>query len=96
MSKAWSGGSTRAWRQLRCEVLDRDHHQCGLKHAHCEGSATEVHHLDGKANGDEADHSRYVAACRRCHATETRRQTIAATRQRPRSTRDPERHPGLI
>jgi 5-methylcytosine-specific restriction endonuclease McrA len=89
MSKAWSGGSTRAWRALRNEVLERDNHQCRLRYQRCTGIATEVHHLDGKVNGDNPH--RCVAACHNCHAIETR----AAIRPQPQAARTPERHPGL-
>lgn len=93
MSKAWNTGSTQAWRRTTKQVLERDQHRCQLRHEHCTGTATEVHHLDGKANGNNPD--RCIATCHRCHATETRKQTIAAATIRPRATRAPERHPGI-
>lgn len=61
----WDGGSTRAWRELRRAVLDRDGHRCRLELDGCTGRATHVHHVDGKRAGD--DPSRLVAACQACN-----------------------------
>ncbi|WP_139360736.1 hypothetical protein [Mycobacterium sp. D16R24] len=94
MSKAWSGGSTRKAREFRDDILDRDQHRCRLQYEHCTGYADEVHHLDGKANGDNPERS--VAACRRCHTRDTRQQTIAAMAKRPSAKRPVGRHPGLL
>ncbi|MCG7610355.1 HNH endonuclease [Mycobacterium sp. CnD-18-1] len=93
MSKAWGNGSTRQWRKTRADALHRDGHQCRLRYAGCTGHATEVHHLDGKVNGDNLD--RCVSACHRCHAVATRQQTIDAAARRPRKQRQAETHPGL-
>jgi 5-methylcytosine-specific restriction endonuclease McrA len=70
MSKAWSGGSTRAWRKTRARVLARDGEVCQLRLDCCTWRATEVHHLDGKAEGDD-DTSRLVAVCHACHEAVT-------------------------
>lgn len=72
MSRAWSRGSTRAWRITRAFVLARDRWTCQL----CGNSiprdlppehdqAAQVHHTRGKAHGDDP---RYlVAAHRKCN-----------------------------
>lgn len=58
MSKAWSGGSTTAWRKLRAAILANNlatnHGQCVRQIPDvCTGQATEVHHVLGKAAGDD-------------------------------------------
>lgn len=72
MSKAWAGGSTRAYRQIRERVLLRNAVEnagrCTLGHLGCTGVATQAHHLDGKANGD--DERRMVATCSHCNQVE--------------------------
>lgn len=67
MSRAWAGGSTRAWRRVRGRVLDRDGHRCRLRLGSCTTIATCVHHVHGRAvTGDD---ERYlVAACAPCNA----------------------------
>ena len=66
MSGAWGKGSTRAWRKLRKAVLDRDGWRCQLRiDGICTVIADCVHHLDGKAMGDDKD--RLVAACTPCN-----------------------------
>lgn len=75
MSKAWAGGSTRAWRAVRARVLLRDGYLCQLK---VDGVCTvdapmrggHVHHLHGKdacwgCRSDRSDH--LVAACAECN-----------------------------
>lgn len=65
MSKSWSGGSTRAWRKLRMRVLARDGFACRLRLPGCTERATDVHHVAGKAQGD--DPALLVAACHACN-----------------------------
>ncbi|TDP97656.1 hypothetical protein EV186_103620 [Labedaea rhizosphaerae] len=76
MSKAWDKGSTRAYRKARQLVLDRDGHRCrahadgwcarqGARPHQCEGTATQAHHTQGKASGD--DPAYMVAACPSCN-----------------------------
>ncbi len=76
MSKSWAGGSTSAWRRLRRSVLERDGYRCRIalsgtwttrdgKLRRCLGTATHVHHLDGKTRGDNP--ARLVAACQPCN-----------------------------
>lgn len=70
MSKAWSKGSTRAWRRIRARVLARDGYRCRINLDGCTGleagGATHVHHTVGRAvSGDDP---RYlVAACEWCN-----------------------------
>jgi 5-methylcytosine-specific restriction endonuclease McrA len=65
VSKAWTGGSTRAWRRVRALVLARDGRLCRLQLAGCTTVATHVHHVRGKARGDDPAH--LVAACAGCN-----------------------------
>ena len=69
MSKGWAGGSTRAQRKQRSDVLFRDGGLCQLKLAGCTIYATAVHHkrginVSGKvvANLDDLE-----AACVNCN-----------------------------
>jgi 5-methylcytosine-specific restriction endonuclease McrA len=66
MSKSWASGSTRAWRKVRARVLARDGYRCRLQlPGVCTGRASHVHHLHGKARGD--DPAYLVAACAACN-----------------------------
>jgi 5-methylcytosine-specific restriction endonuclease McrA len=66
MSTAWRGGSTRSWRKVRAGVLLRDGHACQLAiDGTCTGRATTVHHVLGKAMGDDPAH--LVASCAPCN-----------------------------
>lgn len=65
MSAGWAGGSTRAWRALRVTVLARDAFECKLQTDRCTLVATCVHHLRGKAYGDDPEY--LVAACEPCN-----------------------------
>jgi 5-methylcytosine-specific restriction endonuclease McrA len=67
MSGAWGKGSTRHWREkVRKPVLNRDGWRCQLQiDGICTTIADCVHHLDGKAAGDNPD--RCVASCTPCN-----------------------------
>jgi hypothetical protein len=67
MSKAWQGGSTRAWRKARARVLARDGWQCMVKvPGVCTHVATCVHHVLGRSiTGDDPSHM--VASCTECN-----------------------------
>ncbi len=67
MSGAWGKGSTRRWRAIRKRVLDRDGWRCQVQLPGCQTIADCVHHLDGKAAGDNPD--RCVASCTPCNLT---------------------------
>lgn len=75
MSKAWASGSTRHWRRVRAAVLA--HNQLPKRMGGndgrcvrqipdvCAGPADQVHHVLGKANGDDP---RYLeAVCGPCN-----------------------------
>ncbi|GEL17673.1 HNH endonuclease [Pseudonocardia asaccharolytica] len=76
VSRAWRGGSTRAWRRTRALVLARDGHRCQLQLDGCTTIATHVHHVIGRAVSGDEDLSKLVAACAWCN----------------QSTGDPRRH----
>ena len=66
MSKGWENGSTREWRKIRLRILKRDSYQCQLRIAGiCRYRADCVHHLHGKAAGDNP--AGLVAACTPCN-----------------------------
>jgi 5-methylcytosine-specific restriction endonuclease McrA len=65
MSKGWESGSTRQWRRIRRAILERDHYRCQLRLDGCTVVARHVHHLKGKAMGDDPAH--LVAACAHCN-----------------------------
>lgn len=67
MSKSWTGGSTRAWRKIRTQILARDSYRCQVKiEGICTTRATCVHHTLGRST--TGDDPRYlVAACDPCN-----------------------------
>lgn len=70
MSRSWAAGSTTAWRKVRARVLLANQQEnagrCVLAILGvCEGNANQVHHLKGKAFGDDVRH--LVAVCRACN-----------------------------
>lgn len=65
MSKNWQGGSTRRWRRIRAAVLLRDGNLCQLKLEGCTTVAEHVHHVIGKAAGDDPAH--LTSACAHCN-----------------------------
>jgi hypothetical protein len=71
MSRAWSKGSTRAWRRLRAAVLANNQAlhggYCQLRTDVCTGLADTVHHTLGRAvTGD--DPAYLLAACAACNS----------------------------
>jgi hypothetical protein len=64
-SQQASGRSRRAWQRTRRLVLEHAAYQCELRLAGCTGTATSVHLRGGGYH--EADPTRYLAACARCH-----------------------------
>ncbi len=84
-SEAWPGGSTRAWRKIREQVLERDRRVCRLRLPGCTYVATAVHHTVGRqVSGDDP---RYlVAACQPCN-------TKIGDPQNPRSSTGRRREP---
>lgn len=85
--------STAAWKRLRLEVLERDHHQCQLREPGCTVDATQVDHIiNTAAGGAELDPDNCQSACPTCNARKAQREGTAA---RLAWKRQPERHPGL-
>lgn len=68
MSKAWAGGSTRAWRNLRVQVFETKGRRCVLHlDGVCTRTATTVHHVVPKARGGADELSNLVPACAPCN-----------------------------
>lgn len=69
MSRAWRGGSTRQWRAIRRVVLADNTRtnggRCVLQLPACTGTADQVHHVAGKAAGD--DRRLLLACCAHCN-----------------------------
>jgi 5-methylcytosine-specific restriction endonuclease McrA len=72
--RAWQGGSTRAWRRLRRQVLERDGYRCQIRlppwgpgtDQRCAITADCVHHTRGRATtGDDPTYLQ--AACTPCN-----------------------------
>ena len=61
--------STRAWRTLRAQILERDQHQCQVNGDGCTLTATEVDHILPVARGGTDAPANLRAACRRCNRT---------------------------
>lgn len=79
MSARWRNGSTRAWRRLRAEILERDGYRCtNLIHGRrCTATTRlEVHHT--KEHGDEllAPKEELATICRPCHETTFTRELL--------------------
>src|SRR4051794_7028749 len=63
----WAGGSTRAWRKLRAEVLERDGHVCQVLLV-CDGApATHVDHVIPRIRGGQDTPENCRAACAPCN-----------------------------
>lgn len=68
MSRSWAGGSTKAWRKLRAQILERDGHRCQVRLPGCTDVATHAHHTMGRDR--TGDDPRYiVASCEHCNLT---------------------------
>ena len=78
------------WQQLRRAVMHRDQRTCQLRYPGCQIRATDVDHI---TPGDDHRLDNLQAACRRCHATKSAREGVAAKQPR---TRPPEAHPGAV
>lgn len=63
-SRAWRGGSTRAWRKLREQALERDGGRC----VRCgRTDQLTVHHRVPLAEGDTMDLDGLTTLCQDCH-----------------------------
>lgn len=60
--------STRAWRALRQQVLDRAGGRC----ERCGGIADDAHHVVARVDGGPDSLANVVALCSGCHAEEHR------------------------
>ena len=66
MSRAWAGGSTRQWRELRAYVLTRDRHQCQVPDEDgrvCGAPAEDCGHIVPKAEGGQDVPTNLRAEC---------------------------------
>ena len=61
--------SSKAWRDLRQRILDRDSRQCQIRLPCCEGWATHVDHIIPRSEAPELQltPSNLRAACRACN-----------------------------
>ena len=61
--------SSKAWRELRLRILDRDGRQCQIRLPCCEGWATHVDHIIPRSEAPELalTPSNLRAACRSCN-----------------------------
>lgn len=89
--------STRAWKRLRRQVLQRDQYQCKLRiPGICIGHATQVDHtISTAAGGAELDPNNCASSCQPCNAWKAS-QEGAAARRRKRAQRPTPLHPGLL
>jgi 5-methylcytosine-specific restriction protein A len=86
--------STRAWRQQRAKVLQRDQHTCQLRYPDiCIGTATQIDHCISVADGGGDEMSNCQSVCTPCHQRKSSREAAQA---RNNWKRLPEPHPGLI
>jgi 5-methylcytosine-specific restriction endonuclease McrA len=93
-------GSTRAWRRVRVEVLERDGYHCRLRYPGCRFEATEVDHVinlasTGTPRCEAVDPDECVAACGRCHHQKSAREAAEGAR-RGSGKRPPPRHPADV
>jgi 5-methylcytosine-specific restriction endonuclease McrA len=65
--------SSAGWKNLRAQVLERDHYLCQLQLPGCEGAATHCHHVEAKAWGGEDALSNLEAACAHCNLSKAQR-----------------------
>lgn len=88
--------STRAWRKLRADVLQRDNYQCQIRHPYvCTGHADRVDHIHNTAaGGAPLDPDNCQAACEPCNRDKAKTEAAAARRQRRPDPRT--RHPGHL
>lgn len=61
--------SSKAWRDLRSRILDRDAHQCQIRLPICQGTATEVDHIIPRSVDPDLAMvpSNLRAACKQCN-----------------------------
>lgn len=72
-SRAWRGGSTRAWRKVRAQALQRDGDRC----VKCgSGGPLQVHHVVPLAEGGSMALDGLTTLCSDCHHVAHRRRMI--------------------
>jgi len=65
--------SSKAWRDVRAAVLDRDGRRCMIRADGCQVEATQVDHIIPRSMGGAAlDPSNLRASCGFCNASRTR------------------------
>ncbi len=69
---------TRAWRELRAKILQRDRHQCTVRGPRCTIKAVEVDHVVPCFLGGGDEPSNLQAVCHPCHVDRTTAQAQAA------------------
>jgi len=78
---------TRAYRNLRLWILERDGHRCQIRGPHCTGYATQVDHILERADGGALfDPANLRAACAWCNGWRSAQRTNALRRYRYRTT----------
>lgn len=98
----WGQGGSRATRNTRNHVLERDNHTCRLQLPGCTNHATQAHHthgLQGQRRLEATNPDDMIAVCQPCHdiITEQQRRTAYTAKQKYRNQRRhlPTRpHPG--
>lgn len=88
MSHSWKGGSTRRWRTLRKALLEanrlENQGRCHLAiPGVCTGTADQIHHVRGKAQGDNPKH--LVPSCKACNLKAGNPAQRASPKPRPTS-----------
>lgn len=74
---------TRAWREARLAVLDRDGWRCQIQGPHCLGRANAVDHIVPRSEGGEVfDPANLRASCRPCNSQSGARLTNDRRRAR--------------
>jgi 5-methylcytosine-specific restriction endonuclease McrA len=82
----WGQGAPHAWKQVRRQVLHRDHHTCQIREPGCTVTATTVDHTINLAalnisryHPAALDPNNCQAACGHCHTIKTRREAARAS-----------------
>ncbi|WP_082966820.1 HNH endonuclease [Mycobacterium sp. 852002-51163_SCH5372311] len=88
--------STRAWKRLRRQVLERDRYQCQTRGPYCTGHATQVDHIiNTAAGGPPLDPNNCQAICQPCNTRKASAEGAAARAQR-KAQRPTPLHPGIL
>jgi len=83
----------KGWASIRSFILERDKHTCYI----CGGRATHVDHITNAAAGGTDNYANLAAICITDHQRKSSAEGgRAAQARRPKRTRDPEPHPGIL